>query len=142
MKKYLGFTIWICSVLYLLGLSNSLKAQQVIAYYSGKAKHINPYYNQQITEIIFSFCHLSGNRLRVDNKKDTLTIRALVALKKKNKRLKILLSLGGWGGCKTCSDVFSTDSGRIQFAESVLHLTNYFHTDGIDLDWEFPALAA
>jgi hypothetical protein len=27
------------------------------------------YYNPQITEIIFSFCHLSGNRLTVDNKK-------------------------------------------------------------------------
>jgi chitinase len=42
------------------------------------------------------------------------------------------LSLGGWGGCKTCSDVFSSDSGRLEFAESVLDLTNYFQTDGID----------
>ncbi len=131
-----------CSILYLSGLSNNLRAQQVIAYYSGKAKQINTFYNHQITEIIFSFCHLSGNRLTVDNKKDTQTIRSLVALKKKNKRLKILLSLGGWGGCKTCSDIFSSDSGRMEFAESVLTLTNYFQTDGIDLDWEFPALAA
>jgi chitinase len=141
-KSVLLSTAWICSVLFLLCLSNRLRGQQVIAYYSGKSKHINTYYNKQITEIIFSFCHLSGNRLTVDNKKDTLTIRALVALKKKNTRLKILLSLGGWGGCKTCSDVFSSDTGRIEFAGSVLALTNYFHTDGIDLDWEFPALAA
>jgi chitinase len=50
--------------------------------------------------------------------------------------------MGGWGGCSTCSNVFSTDSGRMEFAESVLSLTNYFHTDGVDLDWEFPSLAS
>jgi chitinase len=141
-KNLLWSAVWICSMLFLTVLSNSLNAQQIIAYYSGKAKQINTYYDHQITEIIFSFSHLSGNRLTIDNKKDTLTIRALVALKKKNTRLKILLSLGGWGGCKTCSEVFSSDSGRMEFAESVLSLTNYFQTDGIDLDWEFPALAA
>lgn len=141
-KNLLRFVVWICSLLILPGLSNRLRAQQIIAYYSGKEKEIKTYYNPGITEIIFSFCHLSGNRLTVDNKKDTLTIRALVALKKNNTKLKILLSLGGWGGCKTCSDVFSSDSGRVEFAESVLVLTNYFQTDGIDLDWEFPALAA
>lgn len=141
-KNLLRSAVWLYSLLFLPALSNGLRAQQVIAYYSGKTKQINRYYNHQITEIIFSFCHLSGNRLTVDNKKDTLTIRALVALKKKNTRLKILLSLGGWGGCKTCSDVFSSDSGRKEFAGSALDLTNYFRTDGIDLDWEFPALAA
>jgi chitinase len=66
----------------------------------------------------------------------------LVALKKKNSSLKILLSLGGWGGCKTCSGVFSTDSGRQEFVESVYATSIYFHTDGIDLDWEFPSMAA
>jgi len=141
-KNLLRSAIWICSLLFLSALPKRLWAQQIIAYYSGKAKQINEYYKHQITEIIFSFCHLSGNRLRVDNKKDTLTIQTLVALKKKNPRLKILLSLGGWGGCKTCSDVFSSDSGRKEFAGSVVELTDYFHTDGIDLDWEFPSLAA
>ncbi|HEX3081021.1 MAG TPA: glycoside hydrolase, partial [Puia sp.] len=81
-----------CSILLLSVPGNSLRAQQIIAYYSGKASQIKTYYKPQITEIIFSFCHLSGNRLTVGNKKDELTIRTLVALKKKNKHLKILLS--------------------------------------------------
>ena len=134
-----------CSIMvlaFLSVLSNRVEAQQIIGYYSGKAGQIKTYYKPGITEIIFSFGHLSGNRLRIDSKKDSLTIRALVALKKKNPRLKILLSMGGWGGCKLCSDVFSSDSARTEFAGSVLELTTYFHTDGIDLDWEFPALAA
>jgi len=80
--------------------------------------------------------------LTVGSRSDSLTIHTLVGLKKKNPSLQILLSLGGWGGCKTCSDVFSTDSGRNEFVESVFKLTKYFHTDGIDLDWEFPSLAA
>src|SRR3982750_2344929 len=141
-KCLLLSTVCFCSLIFVTATQNNLAAQQIIAYYSGNAKKINTYYHPQITEIIFSFGHLSGNRLKISGKTDSQTIRALVFLKKKNPGLKILLSLGGWGGCKTCSDVFSTDSGRVQFAESVLHLTNYFHTDGIDLDWEFPSLAA
>ncbi|HEX3768539.1 MAG TPA: hypothetical protein VHT72_09180, partial [Puia sp.] len=74
-KNFLRRTVWIYSFLFLSCLSNRLRSQQIIAYYSGKAKQINTYYNRQITEIIFSFCHLSGNRLKVNNKKDTITIR-------------------------------------------------------------------
>jgi chitinase len=51
------------------------------------------------------------------------------------------LSLGGWGGCKDCSTAFATDTGRKAFARSTKKLMKYFHTDGIDLDWEYPAIA-
>ena len=117
-------------------------AQQITAYYQGNAKQIDQYPVEKLNRIIFSFCHLEGNRLKVDNHADTLTILKLVSLKKKNPSLKVLISLGGWGGCKTCSAVFSEDSSRREFAESVLRITNYFHTDGIDIDWEFPSLSA
>lgn len=113
----------------------------VIAYYAGDAKKINEYPVEELTHIIFSFCHLKGNELHVDSGKDTATIHALVALRKRNPSLKVILSLGGWGGCKTCSPVFATEQGRTDFAKSVKHLTNYFKTDGIDLDWEYPAIA-
>jgi chitinase len=49
--------------------------------------------------------------------------------------------LGGWGGCKSCSDVFSTAAARQEFAESVLALNRSLGTDGIDLDWEYPTIA-
>jgi len=119
-----------------------VSGQQLIAYYSGNARQISEYPVNRLSQIIFSFCHLRGNRLTVDNHRDSLTIQTLVRLKKTNKSLKVLLSLGGWGGCRKCSEVFSTDSGRKEFVESVFELTEYFHTDGIDLDWEFPSMAA
>lgn len=117
-----------------------VKGQTVIAYYSGDARSIGQYPVGQLTHIIYSFCYLKGDVLHAGNRADSLTIRKLVGLKKSYPSLKILLSLGGWGGCKTCSAVFSTAEGRENFARSVLEMTRYFHTDGIDLDWEFPTL--
>src|SRR5579885_3385613 len=48
--------------------------------------------------------------------------------------------MGGWGGCRDCSPVFSTDTGRMEFANSAKELLNYFNADGIDLDWEYPVI--
>ncbi|MDB5207458.1 MAG: chitinase [Flavisolibacter sp.] len=112
----------------------------VTAYYAGDTAQINRYDPQKFTHIIFSFCHLKGNRLSVDTKMDTLRIQKLVGLKQKNPELKVLLSLGGWGGCATCSDVFLTDAARKEFAASVKELNTFFNSDGIDLDWEYPAI--
>jgi chitinase len=141
-KNSVRYSHWIYSVIILVGFSIQVPAQSIIGYYSGKSKQYRSYPTDKCSHIIFSFLHLRGSRLHVDNRSDTLAIRALVALKKKQPSLKILLSLGGWGGCETCSEIFSKERNRYEFAESVLALTQYFHTDGIDLDWEFPALAA
>ena len=119
----------------------STKAEiSVIAYYSGNADAIDKYDIKKLTHIIYSFCHLKGNRLNVDNQGDSATIKKLVSLKKDHPTLKVLLSLGGWGGCEFCSPVFSTEAGREEFAESVKELNDYFQTDGIDLDWEYPGI--
>ncbi len=126
------------------GLAQSPRATgrlAVIGYYAGRNTAIDSFSTEKLTHIIFSFCHLNGNRLWVNNANDTAIIRHLVTLKEKNPGLKVILSLGGWGGCKTCPDVFSTEDGRKEFVSSLLELTEYFHTDGIDLDWEYPGLA-
>src|SRR5690349_6670034 len=78
----------------------------ITAYYAGNAMLVDSFNANQLTHIIFSFCHLRGNRLAVDNARDTQTIQKLVAMKTRNPSLKVLLSLGGWGGCQTCSDIF------------------------------------
>ncbi len=112
----------------------------VIGYYAGRITEIDSFAVEKLTHVIFSFCHLKGNRMNVDRATDTALIQRLVSLKSRNPHLKVMLSLGGWGGCKSCPDVFATRKGRRQFAGSVKELTEYFRTDGIDLDWEYPAL--
>lgn len=112
----------------------------VIAYYAGNGSDLDLYRFEQLDQVIFSFCHLRGNELTIDDATDTLTIQKLVALKKSHPKLKILLSLGGWGGCAPCSEVFSTAVGRTAFVRSVDKLLRDFQVDGIDLDWEYPGI--
>ena len=116
------------------------KKLSVIAYYTGDDKKIDEFEVNKLTHIIYSFCHLKEGKLSVDNKQDSLSIKHLVSLKNKYPKLKIMLSLGGWGGCAPCSEAFSTAEGRLLFAESVKEVNDYFKTDGIDLDWEYPTI--
>ena len=139
MKKILSL-IFLLNVLIAHGQTHTKKIS-VIAYYDGNATAIDAYPVEKLTHIIYSFCHLQGNELHVNNANDSLTIQHLVELKSRNPTLKVILSIGGWGGCATCSQVFSTDSGRTDFANSVKYLSEYFKTDGIDIDWEYPAIS-
>lgn len=123
-----------------LSLAQQKNPFTVTAYFFGGPEKVDSLAVEKLTHIIFSFCHLTGNKLTVDDEKDSQAIKKLVAAKQRNKSLKVLLSLGGWGGCKTCSDVFSTAEARTEFSKSVLSLCQSYGTDGIDLDWEYPVV--
>ncbi|MBC7485301.1 MAG: glycoside hydrolase family 18 protein [Cytophagaceae bacterium] len=113
----------------------------IIAYYAGDSSTFKKYPTEQLTHIIYSFLFLKGNQIVFDKPEDSLTVASLVKLKKReNASLKIILSIGGWGSCETCSEVFSTEKGRNEFAQSVKAILVRTHTDGIDLDWEYPAI--
>jgi chitinase len=135
---------FIISIVFLV-FSTTVICQQrplaVIAYYAGNAQQADSFAVEKLSHIIFSFCHLNGNKLNVRNARDTSVIQKLVSLKARNPSMKVLLSLGGWGGCETCSSIFSNKKNRKAFALSVKELSIYFGTDGIDLDWEYPAIA-
>ena len=113
---------------------------RIIAYYNGPTNLVDSFEIEKLTHLIFSFGHLDGNQLRIANAEDSATIKRMVRLKNRNPELKVMLSLGGWGGCETCSDVFNSTTGRKEFAQSVKELSAYFLTDGIDLDWEYPTI--
>ena len=114
---------------------------QVIAYYAGDEKSINEFDLEGVDQIIYSFLHLKGNQLAIDDKKDSLTLLNVINQKKKYPKLKVLVSLGGWGGCETCSDIFSSKKARIEFAISTADIIESFNADGIDLDWEYPGIS-
>lgn len=113
----------------------------VIAYYAGSPAQLDSFDAKKLTQIIFSFGHLSGNRFDIRSAGDTAAIKKMAAMKNINLDLKVLLSLGGWGGCETCSEVFAVKKNRKKFSRSVKEVSRYFKSDGIDLDWEYPAVA-
>ena len=116
------------------------KKISVIAYYAGPSYLLDSFQTDKLTEIIFCFAHLKGNELHISNARDSATLEKMVSLKKDNPKLKVVISIGGWGGCATCSDVFSSKKNRKAFAKSVKKITKSFGSDGIDLDWEYPAI--
>lgn len=113
---------------------------RIIGYYAGPPEGVDSIAVEKLTHLIYCFGHLEGNRLKINSAADTMVIQKMIALKSRNPELKVLLSLGGWGGCEPCSDVFNTATGRREFAESVKAISAYFTSDGIDLDWEYPAI--
>jgi chitinase len=52
----------------------------------------------------------------------------------------VALAFGGWGGCRTCSNLFAIPANRTAFAQSVLGILQKYNLDGIDIDWEYPAI--
>ncbi|MEK9958724.1 MAG: glycosyl hydrolase family 18 protein [Flavobacteriaceae bacterium] len=115
--------------------------QQVIAYYAGNGDQIAAFDLQGVDQLIYSFLHLQGNELAVDNAEDSISLRKIIAQKERYPNLKVLISLGGWGGCETCSEVFNTAEGREEFARSTAAIIETYQADGIDLDWEYPAIS-
>lgn len=113
---------------------------KIIAYYMGDGSDLQRYNFNQLTHIIYSFLHLKGNQLSFDSATDKQALQRLVALKKHYPHLKVMLSLGGWGGCETCSDVFNNADNRKAFAQSTLAIIKQYQADGIDLDWEYPTV--
>jgi chitinase len=112
----------------------------VIAYVHGGAQDLEQYPLQYLTHMNYCFLRLHGTRLEINGARDSVGITRLVSLKAKHPGLKVLLSFGGWGGCPTASDVFMTAEGRRDFAASARELLVRFGADGIDLDWEYPAI--
>lgn len=112
----------------------------VIGYYSGDGSDIFGREIGKLTHVIWCFLDLQGDSLAPLDKSQEKVIRKLNGFKRVNPSLKVLLSLGGWGGCATCPEVFGREEGRRKFARSVGALLKRSWTDGIDLDWEYPAV--
>ncbi|KAI8049148.1 glycosyl hydrolases family 18-domain-containing protein [Gilbertella persicaria] len=55
---------------------------------------------------------------------------------------KVLLSIGGWTGSKRFSPMVATPESRKKFIDWNLDFIKKFNTDGVDLDWEYPARQA
>jgi chitinase len=88
----------------------------------------------RLTHLFYAFATIEHGHLTLPPDAPA-HIEALSALKRTNPRLKLVLSIGGWGA-GGFSDAALTPRSRATFVEECLTLAADF--DGVDLDWEFP----
>ncbi len=108
---------------------------RIVAYVAGWSTPavIHP---EKLTHINFAFARITpAGRAAVSDGEASLV--RLVALKKTNPRLKVIVSIGGWMA-DGFSDAALTDASRALFADSAVELLRQFSADGIDIDWEYP----
>ncbi|XP_021191173.3 chitinase-3-like protein 2 [Helicoverpa armigera] len=97
---------------------------------------IHPYL---CTHINIAFARVVNNEISLE-KYQYNTLLDIVKLKHDNPGLKILLSVGGAKNDNGFPDMVSNHQSRKTFIKSIKYLLRNYSLDGIDLDWEFPAL--
>ncbi|WP_461080736.1 glycoside hydrolase family 18 protein [Spirosoma flavus] len=116
------------------------KRSVLIGYVSGNGwtkAQIDP---NKLTHINYAFAVPAQNgEFAPISAKDSANLVALTSLRSVNKDLKVLISVGGWGGCKYFSDAALTNASRKKFASSAVSFLKKHHLDGVDIDWEYPA---
>ena len=136
MKKYVS-RIWLLA---LVGLMCGLQVQAqkasrvVVAYVTSWTDEVpDPHV---MTHINYAFGHVndSFNGVRIDNPE---RLKMLVGLKQQNPRLKVLLSIGGWGSGRF-SEMAASKENRELFATDCKRVVEEYGLDGIDIDWEYP----
>ncbi|KAJ2921654.1 hypothetical protein H1R20_g15441, partial [Candolleomyces eurysporus] len=112
------------------------------AYYPGWSASANPperldFSKFDILYFAFAMPNSSSGLTWEGSDKDVLR-RLVTSAKKSGHGTKIVLSVGGWGGCYWFSQACSTASNRTKFVKALIDAVKTYDLDGIDLDWEYP----
>ncbi|PWS29183.1 chitinase [Pedobacter yonginense] len=139
------FIVWL-SVIALVAFraENLPKTKVVIGYVGGYRGlvDVSKIAAQKLTHINYAFVNVKNNRAFLNREAtDTLNLQNLNKLKAVNPNLKILISIGGWAWSENFSDAALSDTSRKAFAQSAVAIIERYNLDGIDIDWEYPAIA-
>jgi len=97
----------------------------------------------KLTHINYAFANVIGGKVvegEGREKEDKENLVKLNSLKSRNPDLKILISIGGWTWSKGFSDAVLTQESRKLFTASAIDYLIRHDLDGLDFDWEYPAL--
>src|SRR5690349_10881812 len=146
-NRKLFFTLALCMI-FILAITHSSSAQKtkpvIIGYVGGFRGNIlepSSIDAKGLSHINYAFVDVKDNRAWLHNEKtDTVNFRNLNELKNINPDLKILISIGGWTWSKNFSDAVLTDTSTQNFAQSAIDIVSKYNLDGVDIDWEYPAM--
>jgi chitinase len=64
--------------------------------------------------------------------------KAIYNLKKQNRHLKVLISIGGWTYSPSMHSIVVSSSLRSRFVETSVKILEDYGLDGLDIDYEYP----
>ncbi|KAK2186799.1 hypothetical protein NP493_188g01013 [Ridgeia piscesae] len=151
------FTVILAVCLSVLVLSSSVSAggpnYKRICYYTNWGQYrpkLGKFLPEDIdptlcTHIIYAFGMLKHNKLKAFEWNDETKpwrvgmFDRVIALKKKNPALKVLLAVGGWtAGTKEMGKMLASAANRTAFTKQAISFLRTRKFDGLDLDFEFP----
>lgn len=95
---------------------------------------------EYVTHINYAFGKVGSDFKSINiNNEDRL--KTIVALKSVSPKLKVLLSIGGWGS-GNFSEMAEKAVTREAFATNCRSVIDTYGLDGIDIDWEYPTSSA
>lgn len=130
LMKYLKIILAIIA----FSVCGTVNAKRIVAYVTSWSDVMpDP---KSMTNINYAFGHVtdSFDGVRIDNES---RLRDIVALKKKNRKLEVQLSIGGWGS-GNFSEMAADPVKRAAFAKDCKKVVDEYGLDGIDIDWEYP----
>lgn len=111
---------------------------------NGRHWNSNDINGKYLTDLIVAFAHVNQNTWGIyfpdaessDNPFSDLW-KEVAAVQKKYPKLKIHVSVGGWGA-DGFSEMSADDEKKATFIKALVKLLEEKNIDGIDIDWEYP----
>lgn len=95
----------------------------------------------RLTRVNYAFANIQDGRMIEGFAHDGANLKVLTGLRQKNPSLTVLVSVGGWLWSGGFSDMALTPASRAAFIESAVAYIARYNLDGLDIDWEYPAIA-
>ena len=132
-------SMWVLLTFCLLGYAQQDSEKKIVVAYVTSWSKIMPD-SKMMTHINYAFGHVNNtfDGVRVDNPE---RLKQIVALKKENPELRVLISIGGSGSGRF-SEMAANKKFRKSFAKDCQRVVKEFKLDGVDIDWEYPTSSA
>jgi chitinase len=122
------------------GPSRPAEGRVIIGYVFAQDRVLDPaaIAAEKLTHINYAFANIKDGKVIEGFAKDGDNLKVLTGLRKKNPKLKVLVSVGGWSWSGGFSNAALTPESRRVFAQSAVEYVRRHDLDGFDVDWEYP----